>query len=231
MTVVASVPPASVPAAVLSPASPAAPAPAVLYDVDWQMYSRLLRAFEAKRGYRLTYDRGTLEIMPPSWEHEAPAYLLGCFIDIMTEELRLPRRGGGSVTLRRKLKRRGLEPDKCYWLANTPRMLGKTRLDLRIDPPPDLAIEVDVTSSSMDRMGIYAALGVPEIWRLSQRMLTFHELRGETYQPRADSLSFPGLAPADLMGFVSQYDQHDDTSLGLMFRDWVRSKWPTPPSP
>jgi Uma2 family endonuclease len=216
---------------VAAPAPLAARSPAVLHDIDWRMYSRLLRAFDERRGYRLTYDRGTLEIMPPSWEHEGPAYLLACFIDILTEELRLPRRGGGSVTLRRKLKRRGLEPDKCYWLASTPRMVGKTHLDLRTDPPPDLAIEVDVTSSSMDRMGIYAALGVPEIWHLSQAVLTFHELRGETYQPRVDSLSFPGLTPSDLMGFVSQYDQHDDTSLGLMFRQWVRTKWPAPPRP
>jgi Uma2 family endonuclease len=208
----------------------AAPAPAVLHDIDWRMYSRLLRIFEEKRGFRLTYDRGTLEIMSPSWEHEAPAMLLATFIDVLTEELRLPRRGGGSVTLRRKLKRRGLEPDKCYWLASTPQMRGKKHLDLRTDPPPDLAIEVDVTSSSLDRMGIYAALGVAEIWRLSHGALTFHELSGKAYRPRPDSLSFPGLIPADLTQFLSQYAETDDMSLTMMFRAWVRSKWPAPPT-
>src|SRR5208337_2705970 len=97
--------------------------PAVLYDIDWSTYTRLLRAFEKSgRRLRLTYDRGTLEIMSPLWEHERPADLLACFIVVLTEELNLPRLAGGSLTMRRKKKRRGLEPDKCYWIASAPRL-------------------------------------------------------------------------------------------------------------
>ena len=140
-------------------------APAVLHDVDWCTYTRLLRALGRQGGFRLTYDRGTLEIMSPLWEHERPAYFLGRFIDVLTEELRLPCEPGRTVTLWRRRKSRGLEPDNCYWIASVERLAGKTHIDLRVDPPPDLAIEIDFTRSSLDRMSIYAALGVPEVWR------------------------------------------------------------------
>jgi Uma2 family endonuclease len=198
--------------------------PAVLYDIDWQTYLRLLRTFEKSgRRLRLTYDRGTLEIMSPLLlEHENPADLLGCFVVVLTEEYDLPRRAGRSVTLRRKRKRRGLEPDNCYWIANAFRLQGKTHLDLRIDPPPDLAIEVDVTSSSLNRMTIYAALQVPEVWRQSKAGLTFHVLEAGAYQVHPNSLSFPQLTPGDLTAFLSQIGQTDDTTLLRQFREWVR---------
>src|SRR6516162_9609209 len=127
-------------------ASPAARPPAVLYDIDWKTYTQLLRVFEkSHRRFRLTYDRGALEIMSPLWVHEAQARLIGRFVDVLTEELNLPCRLGGSVTLRRRRKDRGLEPGNCYWIASAPLVQGKRELNLRIDPPPDLAIEIDVT--------------------------------------------------------------------------------------
>jgi Uma2 family endonuclease len=194
----------------------------VLHDIDWATYLRLLQAFQGQRRFRLTYDRGTLEIMSPLWEHEEPAYLLGRFIDILTEEFHLPCRAGRSVTLRRQRKRRGLEPDNCYWIAHAARLQGKRRLDLRTDPPPDLAIEVEVTHSAVDRMSIYVALGVPEVWRLSMAGLAFHILEDGAYQVRPNSLSFPQLASADFGGFLAQLGQSDDTTLAQQFRDWVR---------
>jgi Uma2 family endonuclease len=130
-------------------ASPAVRPPAVLYDIDWKTYTRLLHVFEkSHRRFRLTYDRGTLEIMSPLWQHEGPADLLGCFIVVLTEELDMRRRAGRTVTLRRRRKQRGLEPDNCYWIANAPQVQGKRHLDLRVDPPPDLAMEIDVTRRS-----------------------------------------------------------------------------------
>jgi Uma2 family endonuclease len=195
--------------------------PAVLYGIDWRTYRRLLRAFAGRR-FRLTYDRGALEIMSPLLDHERRAYLLGRFIDVLTEELRIPCRAGGSVTLRRRKKQRGLEPDNCYWIANAVRLVGKSILDLRVDPPPDLAIEVDVTSRSLDRMSIYAALGVPEVWRLSTAGLTFNVLQGGAYQVQANSLAFPRLTAANLVPFLTQSSQTDDTTLARQFRDWMR---------
>ena len=195
---------------------------AVLYDIDWQTYIRLLRVFEMSRRLRLTYDRGTLEIRSPLWEHERPAELLGCFVNILTEELNLPRLSGRHVTLKRKRKQRGLEADNSYWIANAARMHGKRHLDLRTDPPPDLVHEVEVAGSSMNRMSIYAVLRVPEVWRLRGTELTFHVLQAGHYQVQTNSLSFPQLASADLPAFLAEMVRVDDTKLVLQFRAWVR---------
>lgn len=205
--------------------------PAVLEDIDWSTYCRLLRVFAKRRGFRLTYDRGTLEIMSPLWSHEEPGRLLGRFVDVLTEELDLPCRLGGSVTLRRRRKRRGLEPDNCYWIAKVPLLQGKRELDLRVDPPPDLAIEVDVTSSSLDRMSIYAALGVPEVWRLHTGRIDFHILEAGAYQLRSNSLSFPQLMSADLPPFLALWGSTDDNTIVRRLREWVRQQMLTRPLP
>src|SRR5262249_36748647 len=137
-----------------------------LSGIDWQTYLRLLRAFAERPGIRLAYDRGELEMMAPLLEHDGDSWFLGDMVFVLTEELGLPLKRGGSTTLRRRKRQRGIEADACYWIASASQMAGRRRLDLRTDPPPDLAIETDVTHSSMDRLSIYAALGVPEVWRL-----------------------------------------------------------------
>jgi Uma2 family endonuclease len=211
------------------------PPPAVLCGIEWGTYTRLLRVFEGRHRFRLTYDRGTLEIMSPSFNHEGPVSLLGWLIPALLEELNVPVRLGGSVTLRKRSRKRGLEPDRCFWIASAARLQGKTELDLRVDPPPDLAVEVDVTNSSLDRMSIYAALGVPEVWRLSADGLTFNILLGTRYQVRTHSLAFPSLASTDLVPFLTQQGQTDDLSIVRQFREWVRQHLlgtsASPPSP
>lgn len=196
-----------------------------LDNVDWPTYTRLLRIFADRPAYRLTYDRGRLEIMSPLPEHDIDADFLGCLARALTDELGLPIKGGGSTTLRRRRRQRGLEPDRCYWIANEPAVRGKRTLDLRIDPPPDLAIEVDVTSSSLDRMGIYAVLGVPEVWRLDARTLTFHALgANRKYAIVSHGLSFPMVTPTDLMNFLALCAGQDENSVIRQFRVWVRQQ-------
>jgi Uma2 family endonuclease len=194
----------------------------LLDGIEWQTYSRLLRVFAEHRGIRLNYDRGVLEIMSPLFEHEFEADLLGRFVVVLTEELSLPLIAGGSTTLRRRRLQRGLEPDRCWWIAHALQMRGKRRLDLRVDPPPDLALEVDVTNSSVDRMGIYAALRVPEVWRFDGQDLTFHHLGTDgRYAVQPQSLAFPGLTPADLLAFLALRATLDDNAVVTQFRTWV----------
>jgi Uma2 family endonuclease len=163
--------------------------------------------------------------MSPLPEHETNTDFLGCLARALSDELGLPIKGGGSTTLRRRRRQRGLEPDRCYWIANEPAVRGKQTLDLRVDPPPDLAIEVDVTSSSLDRMSIYATLGVPEVWSVDNRTLTFHELgANRTYTPISHSLSFKMLTPADLMNFVAMCANQDENTLLRLFRARVRQQ-------
>jgi Uma2 family endonuclease len=206
----------------------------VLTNVDWKTYTRLLRTFDERPSLRLTYDRGTLEIMTLTYGHESWGYILGRMIAILTEELGLPIAGGGSTTFRRRKRRRGLEPDECYWIAHEAQVRGKLRIDLRTDPPPDLAIEVDVTRSSLDRLGIYAALGVPEVWRFDGQALTFHVLNAQgRLDVRTHSAGFPRVSSADVLRFLTLRGQTEENALLRQFRAWVRQAHglAAPPTP
>ena len=198
----------------------------ILHDVDWKTYERLLRVFAERPSVRLTYDRGILEIMSPLQKHEGSAYLLGRFVDTLTEELGLTVKAGRSTTFRRRRQRRGLEADNSFWIANEPRVRGKDSIDLRVDPPPDLAIEVDVTRSSLNRMGIYAVLRVPEVWRLDGDTLTFEVLQpgGRTYAASNTSLAFPMVTPADLTTFLALRTQMDENAVVQQLRTWIRQR-------
>jgi Uma2 family endonuclease len=214
--------------------SPAPPGRCLrLSDVDWLTYSRLLKVFAERPGIRLTYDRGELEIMSPSLEHDDDGRVLGVCVFVLTEELGLPLKHGGSTTLRRRLRQRGIEADECFWIANAHRMAGRRRLDLRTDPPPDLAIEVDVTHSSLDRLSIYAILGVPEVWRLDGDTLTIYILGpGPAYRTAAASQCFPLVGPADLVGFLQLARQATDEHLMVrQLRDWIRQRRASANSP
>ena len=193
-----------------------------------------MRLFAERPGFRLTYDRGALEIMSPLYKHASNTDLLARFVNVLTEEQDMPIKAGRSTTLRRRKKRRGLEPDHSWWIQNEIRVRGKTDIDFRVDPPPDLAIEVDVTRSSPNRMSIYAALGVQEIWRDDKGALTFHLLQSDgTYAVIPRSQALPLVTPADLARFLALRTTLDETSLVRQFRAWVRQQLAggTPPAP
>ena len=164
--------------------------------------------------------------MSPTLMHDDDGQFLGRLIVTLTEELDLPVRGGGSVTMRRRKKRKAIEADDCFWITNAPAMAGKRRLNLRVDPPPDLAIEVDVSRSSLDRMGIYAALRVPEVWRLEGDFLRFYTLEADgKYVEAPSSRAFPLVAPADLLPFIEQARTADDQNAVVRkFREWIRKR-------
>jgi Uma2 family endonuclease len=222
----------------MTPATPTTPPPAakprrrkpgqavVIRNVDWKQYLQMLKALGEHPRVRLTYDRGSLEIMSPSLKHDGDGDILGDFVKALAREFRLPIHRGGSVTLKRRRMKKGLEPDRCLWLRNAPRIAGVRDLDLRIHPPPDLAIEVDVTNSSLDRMGIYAAIKVPEVWRLDGDVLTFHALGADgNYAGTSSSLSFPGVTPADLFPFLQRARvEGDQTQVFEDFLAWARKR-------
>jgi len=197
----------------------------LLDGVDWKTYTRLLRVFAERPSIRLTYDRGRLEIMSPQRKHERHVEMLGRFVIVLTEELGLPISSGRSTTYRQRRKKRGLEPDNSYWIANEAKVRNKDQIDLSLDPPPDLAHEVDVTRSSLNRMAIYAALSVPEVWREVDDVLSFHVLDGSgKYRESTESQAFPGLRPGDLQAFLAQVGQMDENALVRKFREWVRQR-------
>src|SRR5678815_3125963 len=139
----------------------------VFRDASWRFYKSMLDEFDEQPS-RINYDRGTLEIMTLSIEHESYKTVLGMMIGLLALTFRLKVKHGGSSTLKRLTKRKGLEADQCYWIANELAMRTKKRINLKTDPPPDLVIEIDVMHSVVNREKIYAALGVPEMWLLNR---------------------------------------------------------------
>ena len=196
----------------------------VLYNVPWRDYSRFLRLFADRPGYRLTYDRGVLEIMSPSRPHDRLSRLLARIVGVIIDELGLDFSDGGSTTLRRRKKHKGAEPDESFWIVNEAKMRKDEDLDLRKDPPPDLCIEVDVTHSSLDRLAIYAALGVPEVWRVNDQGLTFHVLGANGYAPAPNSLAFPLVTPSELLDLLALREQMGVNALLRRVRAWFRKK-------
>ena len=193
--------------------------------VSWRAYEGLLRAFDEERHFRITYDRGKLEIMTLSAGHERSKHLLGRLVEALTDELEINIAGYGSLTMKRRLKQRGLEPDECYWVRNEAKVRNLKKFTPRRDPPPDLALEIDVTHSSLDRLGIYAALRVREVWRWDGKKLQVYVLdeNGE-YQLREYSIAFPFLRPAELVRFLNMAAAHGETAMLRAFREWVRKQ-------
>jgi Uma2 family endonuclease len=193
-----------------------------LYDVPWSTYEAVSRAFEDRR-LRITYDRGTLEIMTVSHGHEFSKRLLGRLIEMLTFVLHIRIHSGGSTTFKRKVLEKGMEPDECYWIQNEPRMRGRSEYDIETDPPPDLGLEIDVTTSSIRRMGIYAALRVPEVWRVKRGSLSVHHLGANgQYKEKNRSRAFPFLPLDEVRRFLNESQTTDETTLLHAFHDWVR---------
>ncbi len=194
----------------------------VLYGIDWTSYTRFLKAGGTRR-IRFTYDRGTLEIMTVSRTHEWWARRLGFLIVLLGAELGLEVQPSGMTTFRRRDRERGLEPDDCFHIRNFAKVAGPRNLDLRRDPPPDLAIEVDSSRSSLDRMAIYAALGVLEVWRCDREALIVYRLRDDgAYETCDRSLSFPTLPLVEFVQFIHQTQDLSHTGLIAPFQKWTR---------
>jgi Uma2 family endonuclease len=204
----------------------------ILQGIHWDTYQNLIKDLESQPGTRLTYDNGTLEITMPLPPHERFKRLLGRFVEVMTEELAIEVYSLGSTTWGRKDLQKGLEPDECYYIQNEFAVRGKDTIDLELDPPPDLAIEIDNTSSSLNRMGIYAALEIPEIWRFdslahsknSQQAFTILQLVNSDYQNCTDSMVLPLFNDIALMSFLDLSQTMGETSLIRHVRQWTKAQ-------
>ncbi|MDP9173793.1 MAG: Uma2 family endonuclease [Planctomycetota bacterium] len=195
----------------------------LLKGISWGTYQRLLEELDSSN-LRLTYDRGRLEIMAPLPIHESIKKIAARIIETYALEADIAIYPLGSTTFRREDLEKGLEPDECYYIANAAAVEGKDTLDLTIDPPPDLALEIDNKQRSIKREPIYAALGVPEIWRHDGSKFAYlrRDMNG-VYTPLEKSLAFPNFPAADFNRFLNlarRGPQHDALKA---LRDWVRS--------
>ena len=198
----------------------------LLEDVSWDDYEGYLKEIGDAYRLRLSYDEGRLEIMSPAFEHEDMVGLFPHLIFVLAQECSMKYRSARSTTLRKKPRSKGLEPDDCYYFKNYQALIGKNSIDLAVDPPPDLALEIDITSPSLKKFGIYAAIGVPELWRYRKQRLQFFRLVGEEYVEISHSDLFPFLPPDVIVNYLRHGALSDITEMADNFRAWVKAHKP-----
>jgi Uma2 family endonuclease len=197
----------------------------VLDGVSWDLYEHLLAEI-GERPIHLTFDEGRLEIMTLSDLHERVKKIIARLIEAYGDAIGVDIEGLGSTTFRREELQKGLEPDECYYVAHAAMWPGKEEFDLAVDPPPDLAIEIDISPPDVARQPIYAALGVPEVWRYDGSKIAFLRRNdaGTGYVPSEKSLSFPDLPMEEFSRFIQIGLTSGQPAAVRALRQWLRSR-------
>jgi Uma2 family endonuclease len=195
----------------------------LLHDVSWQELDAILEELGEHRAARIAYDNGTLEIMTPLPEHEDDKEIIGELVKALLEELDIEFRSLGSTTFQNQAMAKGIEPDQCFYIQNEAAIRGKKRLDLEVDPPPDLALEIDITSRT--HPSIYQALNVPELWRFERGKLQINVLREGKYAQSEQSPTFPGMPLAKVIPqYLAQSKTVGRNATLKAFRQWVTTQ-------
>jgi len=194
----------------------------VLHNVSWSTFQSLAR--EATSG-RLAYDQGTMEIMSPSYHHEFVKRAIGRMIEVYTEEMGIPLAPASSTTLSREELAKGIEADESYYITSAPRIFGKTQIDLTNDPPPDLVVEVDIPSSSLDKLAICRSIGIPEVWRFNRERLEVNLLGDDQQYHTSDhSRELPDFPLDEAARLLGDQGSFDETELAREFRLIVQDR-------
>jgi len=198
----------------------------ILSNISWQTFEQLLKELGDNRSTRLAYNNGLLEIMTPLGPHENNNRFIDDLVRAIADELNLNLKKFGSLTMKRSKKLKGAEPDSCYYLQNEPLVRSKQDIDLDKDPPPDLVLEIDMSSDSLDKLPIYAAIGVPELWRYDGNKLevfVLQKLDGE-YETVSKSQTFTWMSMDVIPRFIRQSLVDGETATLRAFREWVREQ-------
>jgi len=195
----------------------------ILHDISWETYEQLLEIFAERSTPRMTYYQGTLELMVFLPEHERYSWTLGRLIVALSEEIGIEIIGLKSSTWRSEPKKAGNEADECFYIQNEALMRGKLTIDLKNDPPPDLAVEIDLTSSSINKMAVYAELKVPEVWIWKKGKLIINILNDTGYVESETSLAFASFPVKELAQFMNLDSEKGENARIREFREWARS--------
>jgi Uma2 family endonuclease len=199
----------------------------VLRDVNWQQFEDILEELGDHRSSRLAYFKGTLEIVAPLPKHEQAKVVISDLFKILLDELDMNWEQLGSTTFKRKEMQAGIEPDDCFYIQNHALMIGRERIDLSVDPPPDLALEIDITSKT--QLSAYEALQVPEIWRYEKGRLQINTLQDGQYIESQTSLTFPDFPVVEGISRFLEMSRTAGTRPALKaFRQWVREQLEKP---
>lgn len=193
-----------------------------LTGIKWLTFKAIMSDVGDGRAWRIAYAERVLEIRMPLPKHERPKVMLELFIGALADELEIEAMSLGALTLEREDLARAIEPDTCFYIQNESLVRNKDEINLPIDPPPDLVVESDYTSSSLNKFSIYADLGVPEIWRYRNQSLQVYQLVEGSYEKRENSLAFPFLPIAEIPDLIEQSKSIGQRAAVRLFRDRVR---------
>lgn len=191
-----------------------------LENISWTDFETILAELGEHRGTRIAYIKGILEIMAPSPEHETAKVFIGDFVKILLDEMGIEWISLGSTTFKQQLMAVGIEPDDCFYIQNCARVVGRDRLDLTVDPPPDLAIEIDLTSKT--EMSAYAALQVPEVWCYDKGKLKISVFYNGTYVEANVSPTFPDMPVHIIPEFIKRGQSEVMSVVRRAFRQWAQ---------
>jgi Uma2 family endonuclease len=210
--------------AVVSPPTLSADDRVVLRQVSWETYERLLEDDEERRVPRMTYDGGVLELVTPSMPHEEDALTIARFVDIVCAILNIPIRSVASTTFRRKDLERGFEADASFYIQHEERIRGQREVDLSVDPPPDLVLEMEMSRTAIDKLALFASMGVPEVWRCDGRRVSIYVLEGDRYRESPFSSVLPALTRELLERFLAQSRTMLSPEWFQAVSDWARTQ-------
>lgn len=194
----------------------------ILPQVTWADYENLLAEMGDRRDVRVSFDHGRMEIVMPSPEHEDYVDLIQDLTRLLVRELGWKLESRGTALLKRELHAAGAQPDGCFYIQNAARVIGKRAIDLSADPPPDIVVEVDLTSESLGKFPIYASLGIPEIWRYDGEVFEMYHLVDREYLPSLVSRAFPFLTAAAMKEFLEQGKELGQDAALEHFRLWIQ---------
>jgi Uma2 family endonuclease len=196
----------------------------ILLHVKWDTYERLLGDDEERRIPRMTYDHGVLELVTPSKPHEVDAATITRFVDIVAAVLGIPIQSTASTTFRRQDLERGFEPDASFYIQNEPRVRNRRQVDLTVDPPPDVVLEMEMSRSALDKLPLFASMGIPEVWRCDGQRVTILRLEQDGYRESSSSRSLPVLTSEDLTRFLAESRTMLSPDWFQAVSDWARER-------
>jgi Uma2 family endonuclease len=196
----------------------------IIEGASWPTYECLLADFGDSHAARVAYDQGRLEIMAPSYPHERLKSLLTTLVEAIATGMDLDFESAGSTTFKSEDVGRGFEPDACFYVQHVAAVQGRTAIDLATDPPPDLVIEIDITHPSLDKMPIYTAIGVPEVWRYDGQQLHIYRLMGDTHRLAETSVVLAGVTRADVTHFLELSQEMTRAAWIRHIQTWAQTR-------
>ncbi|MBG1269908.1 Uma2 family endonuclease [Nostoc sp. WHI] len=199
----------------------------VLQNISWQTFKAMLADMGCERNKRLAYDKGIVEIMNPLMPHENSNRLIEGFVLVLCEEFGLEVKSAGSLTMTRDDLERGAEPDSSYYIQNELLIRNKENIDLSTDPPPDLVLEIEYSRPKIDKLTLYASMGVPEFWRYNGNVLRIYTLKDGQYSQSDRSPTFALVLVTEIPQFIQESKKVGQIAATRAFRTWVRQEMST----